>query len=834
MTYKKSPKNMLSAGSALILAVVLTSLLAIIGVMFVMIARVDKMATSAISENKELNSAVETVVAKISQELVLDVPGVAGAEYYDYPGDGDKWLASLEPYKDGTDYKWRQISDVYNKLGLSLELPAEIIPDYQEPSYVGDSNSITDYPADADGDGVADSNWVIIPDMTSNKGKPIYAAIRIIDNGGMINVNTAYKFDPNVGPADANLIDGSSQMQLNLEGLARGGDLIGTINQARGLSANPSDVELTAYENAVIWRTEDPCKDYLPFDISDELILRNRYLIDQDDTVTRLKAVWPGTFDRQGAYGKNFPYASGSDLPAWFDKAYRHLSDANTQAYYNLSHISTIHNIDRIIDPNGNKIVNINDPNVSIGSLYSAIRAGLYDADPNFAGVNGVAAQIAVNLKDFRDSDSNITSISVGGSAYYGFERPCIYISELVHRFVEVPNPIPGEPNIIYRSYAVELYKPYPGDNNPDPNWQIVIKNPDKTASINWSGTGQYHVIRWQNTNAQLDVNGTPQEEGNPTSEIIFDVNSTISLTRKVGSVDVIVDSKVVPGGWLITDGNSHSIQRDIQPHKCIRRLWDSVAKASDLGGNNKYKTTDPNWIQAHPANAPFTNVGEIGMLFRKGAYYIDAADRPDRIGYGTNKTEEEVRLNLADPAFQQLFKYLTVFDPCDHITDPNKLKGNETKIKGRININTAPWYVIAQLPWMQYEDGTPFERAKAISNYRDNTLHGFKNIGELMLVNEMQNLGSDNKDNLNTDTPKGPDLTADNAKDDFEERDVIFARISNLVTVRSDVFTAYILVRIGADGPQKRVMAILDRSNVYSGDGKVRIVALHLVPDPR
>ena len=80
--------------------------------------------------------------------------------------------------------------------------------------------------------------------------------------------------------------------------------------------------------------------------------------------------------------------------------------------------------------------------------------------------------------------------------------------------------------------------------------------------------------------------------------------------------------------------------------------------------------------------------------------------------------------------------------------------------------------------------------------------------------------------------TPGGS--TADGAEDDFEERDVIFARISNLVTVRSDVFTAYILVRIGADGPQKRVMAILDRSDVYLGYGRVRVVALHPVPDPR
>ena len=78
-----------------------------------------------------------------------------------------------------------------------------------------------------------------------------------------------------------------------------------------------------------------------------------------------------------------------------------------------------------------------------------------------------------------------------------------------------------------------------------------------------------------------------------------------------------------------------------------------------------------------------------------------------------------------------------------------------------------------------------------------------------------------------------------DGIADDFEERDLIFSRISDLVTVRSDVFTAYILVRIGENGPQKRVIAILDRSKITpdgSGgfDGKVEIRALHPVPDPR
>ncbi|NVL91362.1 MAG: hypothetical protein HWN69_10340, partial [Desulfobacterales bacterium] len=78
MANKKLGKNRFSAGSALILTVVLTTLLAVVGVVFVMMARVDKIATSAISENRELNFAVETVIAKISQELALDVPHKPG------------------------------------------------------------------------------------------------------------------------------------------------------------------------------------------------------------------------------------------------------------------------------------------------------------------------------------------------------------------------------------------------------------------------------------------------------------------------------------------------------------------------------------------------------------------------------------------------------------------------------------------------------------------------------------------------------------------------------------------------------------------------------------
>jgi hypothetical protein len=868
-----------ASASALIIAVVLTSLLAIIGVMFVMIARVDKMATSAISENKELNFAVETVVAKISQELVLDVPGMPkGREYYDYPGEEDKWLASLEPYeKTAGNYYWRQISDVYNKLPSS-ELIAEIIPDYQDSV---DVNT----PADADGDGVADSNWVIIPDMTSSKGKPIYAAIRIVDNGGMINVNTAYEFDPNGAEKE---IDGSSQTQINLLALSERGSTsnpLGKLDDAR-FGSEPLPHVLDNYIEDVVWRYNEPNGLYTPFDISDELKLRNRYILNYNLMTSRIEQLWSNVYD----VGPRVPLPTSYPFSRWPNCTILGTVEPND---YDYRHISTTYNTDRIIDPNGDKMLNVNDPTVSFSSLYSAIRTGLYDADPNFVDANGVAAQIAVNLIDFRDNDSNVTSISVDGSTYYGFESPCIYISELAHRFVE-PNISPLPLDLIDRSYAIELYKPYLEDDYPESSqWQLDIQGYG-TFPVNWSGSKYFYVIYFEDASAPLTVNFDAGDADpnlpswGPTrtfgpGNIVFSGGKNISLQRKVSGDWITVDSVTVPfpnasSGWLVPDlsGVAHSIQRDITlpPHKCIRRLWASAAEANSptLGTYNDYFSSDPNVIQAHPEDKPFTNVGEIGMLFRKPAYYKAGQPIPSSgvIGYSSDSdTEDEVRIDLADPNFQQLFKYLTVWPPSEYVSGPN-----ETRIKGRININTAPWYVLAQLPWVSQRSGyNDANLARAIVAYRDkldlsstggpdyyrlgannsreletgiNGLReepGFESIGELATV--INNSSGQEQYSMNyytvglleknVDLTGFPDLTpSDGVVDDFKERDVIFARISNLVTVRSDVFTAYILVRIGSDGPQKRAIAILDRSDVYSGDGKVRIIALHPVPDPR
>jgi len=573
---------------------------------------------------------------------------------------------------------------------------------------------------------------------------------------------------------------------------------------------------------------------------------------------------------------------------------------------YNFRHLLTTCNFDRIIRPDGGKMLNVNDANAAslYGTIKTALRSTVRDA-------NDVAAQVAVNLRDFRDEDSDVTTIDVNNTTYYGFERPCVYISELTHTFVKfvAPGGPIGAPPTIYKSYAIELYMPYPEDNDPC-DWRLVIGGPaggpigapvvGKVCGIDWSSGEQFHVMRNENLNAPLpSIDSDAQDCG----ALAFDEGDLIELQRRVvaGGDYITVDSEHVPksdaaSGWLVPEVNGvpHSFQRDITLHKCIMRLWDdSLSKVDSptLGAKNNYFSNGTDdVIQAHSADEDFKNIGEIGMLFRKGAYYKSRVNRFDKIGYSSdNDVEDEVRLDLADPNYHGLFKYLTVFDPTrDSVnndgdeflneTDPNKPEETpEFKIPGRININTAPWYVIAQLPWVSYDENDKanpnYRLAQAIVAYRDKLKNpvdysdpntgrydeikdkipstvvqddiretaGFASIGELALVlsgskDEYNEYSIDRLSKDGKDLDDFPDLTPkDKAADDFEERDVIFARISNLVTVRSDVFTAYILVRIGADGPQKRVIAILDRSNVYPPDGgKVRIVALHPVPDPR
>ena len=1043
-------------GSALILTVVLTSLLATVAVVFVMLARVDKLSTSAIAENKQLNLAVDSVIAKIADELGWDTPSqLRRQEYYDYPnhninpgpdgilgtpddltidigpdltiGTADDlyyygvsdniWLANLEPEIvdccetpaiAGDDLVgFRHITDLYGRLGYLYQcnfpdaegdrvsfrnMRAMIIPQSLPILQEGDK-------ADADGDGIADSRWVIVPDMIS-KGRDIYAAVRVVDNGGMLNVNTGYKFDPANPGLNGENIDGSSQMHINLMTLTQRGTTYPPQEEEDRLwtfrcGSAPNDIRL--YERNVIWQYNRPAGNYTPFDISDELELRNRFLINLTGIDSRAENVWTDAFKnpnlRTPVPWNDDPAVRQADLIDWFFRSKKDIPGPND--IYSYRHIGTTYNMDRIIDPNGYKMFGVNtDPNAQLlyQKLLNSIDLTLPAATVDLLRTE--FAQVAANIKDYGDNDSNVTTVyDACGVSYYGFERPGICISELVRNaVVEDPN----DPNtVVHRSYAIELRKQFAGAN-PD-WWRVVIEGPsglfapiyvtdfgqdasryrvivfeDPCASLastivfsdspgdGETGVDPNVILRWaalpvadanysydvyfgldhnsvRDATSAVDPNGDYQGSQNyndvsydpygpapggamglnttyywriddvdPNGNIIgssgvwqfttwaaepnsiytiidandppvFDLGTTIRLERLIPpgiwiSVDAVPLPPDVLPPWLI-DPNSgfRSFKRDISGQLWIKRIWDydEIRMLFPSLGNSDghYFAGDPNFIggntnpiQANVANY-FNNIGEIGKVLRKSAY-IDPSNT-----IGLLDDELTARLNLADLNVQEFFNYLTRFDPTiDGVdndgdglgwsTDPNGfIDPDELKVAGRININTAPWYVMAQLPWVS----PPL--AQAIVAYREKLdlsvaggpdyssrpgYLGFGSIGHLNRVAFDPNVNCRidyyaRPDGAIGDQLTFPDLTAgsgrslgDGVPDDFEERDLIFARISDLVTVRSDVFTAYILVRIGTDGPQKRVVAILDRSDAYTPAGRVRVRALHPVPDPR
>ncbi len=834
--------------SALIMTMVLTVLLAIVAVMFVAVARMDRASTSNIADNKSLDLAAKSITEIISKDLLRDTPGVAGHDpnnYYDYPDPCNPWLASLEPNSNTskTVYSWLQISDVtnylhqhgYSTVNVNTDPPgnAKVVREY--PDITLTSGNLDQILADADGDGIGDSKWIELKDfacLRSSKGQKIYAAVRVIDNGGMVNVNTAYKFDVN----DANHIDGSTQMQINLKGLLKG--TVAQINTQITDINNARSCRKPNYEKNVIWNYNSiPDVNYLPYDISDELELRYRYCIDSK-FVSRFEVNAPFTNETVGwsNFGHLYNSIDNWGLGEWQTR----ITDPNfpNDPCADRRHFLTAYNLDRVIDPNGDKMLNVNnsiDPNI----LRNKIKQALLKANPGLSDANGQAAQIAANLIDFRDSDPNVTVVKNenGTKSYYGFERPCIYITELAYRiYTDIPSG-----GIKHESYAIELYKPYPTDSDPN-KWTLHIDA--ASYDVNWSSGEQYHIIAWQDASYPLPVIGGVVQDLGPPGSPIFSAGSTISLVRKAKNDDIVVDSHKVPTNWPLpataVDGN-YSDQRDITLDKCIKRLWedpnDLTFNPPSLGIDNTYTILDAN-IVAHPDDTDFNSIGRIGMIFSKAAYYniLSPGDITNTIGYPGNLLDKEsqVRLNPDNPAYQYLFNYLTVMDPHNYISDVN-----ETRIKGRININTAPASVLAQLPWVSIRKGYNNQSlAKAIVAYRDKTAitggpdystrsgyAGFRTIGQLYDVN----LGSDNKykiDYYSSDV------------NDFINHDYIFDRISNLVTVRSDIFTAYILVRIGTDGPQKRYMVILDRSHVKNPitdpNNRVKIIAFQPVPQAR
>jgi hypothetical protein len=192
--------------------------------------------------------------------------------------------------------------------------------------------------------------------------------------------------------------------------------------------------------------------------------------------------------------------------------------------------------------------------------------------------------------------------------------------------------------------------------------------------------------------------------------------------------------------------------------------------------------------------------------------------------------------------------------------------------VHGLININTAPWRVLAAVPWArlpQYTGGTwgwtpdptiNANLARAIVNYRDQ--HGpFRNLFDLYQVPEIRFVVGGNLKPIDPFTgqliatpqpgiigtamlaPDGKLTPNIGANDNFENQYLFLNRVSNLLTTRSDTFTCYLVVEgwrnAGTANPQRvaqrRSAFILDRTGVtpYQSDKPPLFTGIRTVTFP-
>ncbi len=591
---------------------------------------------------------------------------------------------------------------------------------------------------------------------------------------------------------------------------------------------------MKSYLRNFVWDYGEPNGFYTPFDMSDEFELRFRYILNNTEIDTRLET-WS---DQLRDNTLSTPVTtSGTALDDWFRRVY---NDGVNDPNYAYRHISTINNMDRILNPvgmalNNGKMININTADPQL--LYNAISASLQNREPNVMKIQRLAAQLAVNIVDLRDKDAEVTSFTVGPKTYYGFEAQP-FISEIGLKINKT-----GPDTSANNSFAIELYNPFSIDI-PLRDFKIELydANDNVANAVIMPGyilKAQSRFVIASNNSAvsefglsALMSSGAGKQDPNlilakyvrvgssrpPTYELSQRYN--IRLVRNVTAAKLNLDKQTTQDTWFKWDDANDSSRFYSRSDLNWNIVYQEMSLSSNtLGTNNGRAAAHKDYNLANSDNFYIT-VGDIARTLTIGP----GTDANDMIGVklASEPNEYDIRLDLKNPVYANLFQFLTVMDPTEHGLSPE-----ETRVKGRININTAPWFVLAQLPWMEPKV------AQAIVPFR-NSFGAFKSIGDLMQIPEMGYYATD-PDYKDVDLDRWPDFTPnDGAISDFEERDLIFSRISNLITVRSDVFTAYILVRIGLDGPQRRVIAILDRSMVNSPTGKVRLLALQPVPDPR
>jgi type II secretory pathway component PulK len=437
--------------------------------------------------------------------------------------------------------------------------------------------------------------------------------------------------------------------------------------------------------------------------------------------------------------------------------------------------------------------------NALVNNEGAYMDTGAYDSDKkvnmliDVLTVGGVPdverQQLAVNIKDFIDSDGTVTTYSDGADTYYGVERTP-YINEVEAEVTVLTSSGNGK--------FIELFNPY--DTTIDlSNWTINFG----TNTVNVAGTigsQTYYVIADTAQAYVTDFNyngGAPADQYDAsinnlttTGEILTfkDNNNNIVQVTNYGQAEIDTKTRQLndprPTPLMNADGSSNV-------DASIPWRWStSLETAGGINtttfnptvGSDGWENITPTWPDSFlVADRRFSNKGYLGFIHN-----------------GRQWSSFLVDSNIVYP---NVFQYFTVtdqfmdnidndgdndIDSVDTGTQSGDIDGQEYRIPGLINVNTAPAEVLESLPNITNAIAIAIEGSGS---------KPFTSIGDLV-------------DDVT-------EITGTGTKWNKEEA---FRSISNLITTRSNVFTVYVTAQITDEAmstvyAEKRIVAIVDRS---------------------
>jgi len=694
----------------------------------------------------------------------------------------------------------------------------------------------TDY--DNSGNGSNDSTWIYFPATTSSLDirlpgtlRARYAVLITDDKESRININVTGN-EANAGLHTSN--EGWSTYEIDLStiiNLASTGNGTATANSIIDIRLGSDDAPGTSTPtNDDSGIVPDPQSDNI--DNDGDWVTGNdtngngipdsgETGVDDGDNSESIDE--PNEFNSVFPYGDDIPFGILSEAEIMGTSSYM----SRLETIFNSQSISesdqsslnswlTTYSADTILCPSYQLDSGTSTTKLNINALVNnqgAYTAGYYDSDKKvemimdvlaaggeFTGAAGTSnyvelRQLAVNIKDFIDSDSIVTTYddpSVPGDTYYGVERTP-YINEVEAQVNGATSSGNGK--------FIELFNPYDAAIDLT-NWTITGTTMPQVTLTGTIGSQNYYVVADDSaayvTFAYEGVTTPDQEDPNINS--LENNGEVLTLRDDSNNIVQVTDYGIANNNKSrqLNDPRPAPLENDkglssIDSNNPWR--WNDEITITAGSNNNNFDPTkgDDGWESTTPthwdsfivANRRFSNKGYIGFIHNGrqwSSFLIDSSI-----------------------AYPNVFQYFTVIDPsmdnidndgdgdidsADTGSQSGDFDGQEHRIPGLINVNTAPENVLLSLPNLA-------TIADDIATSNDKP---FTSIGDLV-----------------------DDVTQITGSGTKWEKEKTFRSISNLITTRSNVFTVYVTAQVTeedvSDPPnttvyaEKRILAIVDRS---------------------